>query len=249
MTSMLASVNSLEEAKLALSAGVDIVDLKQPALGALGALDIKAIKEITRFCRSQSPISATIGDLPMQPDIILNAAIAMADSQVDYIKIGFFPGGEWTETIQRLKTLTEQNVSLIAVIFADSDPDFGIIKELSTTGFGGVMLDTMNKNKGSLTQIMTLEQIKRFSQIVKSQKMLCGLAGSLRSSDISQLIEFYPDYLGFRGALCVENKRTAQLELSKILSIKNKLKTAIAHLNEQDKIRLFDRESTPMADY
>ena len=185
----------------------------------------------------------------MQPDMILNAAIAMADSQVDYIKIGFFPGGEWMETVQRLKTLTEQNVSLIAVIFADSDPDFEIIKELSAGGFRGVMLDTMKKHKGSLTQVMALEQIKRFSLRVKSEKLLCGLAGSLRSSDISTLIEFHPDYLGFRGALCVENQRTAQLELSRVLSIKNELKTAIDHLNGRKKKRPFDRESTPVAGY
>jgi len=35
MTGMLASVNCVAEALLVLEAGVDIIDLKQPALGAL----------------------------------------------------------------------------------------------------------------------------------------------------------------------------------------------------------------------
>ncbi|MGZ8193906.1 MAG: (5-formylfuran-3-yl)methyl phosphate synthase, partial [Methylobacter sp.] len=38
MTGMLASVNSVAEALLVLGANVDIIDLKQPAFGALGAL-------------------------------------------------------------------------------------------------------------------------------------------------------------------------------------------------------------------
>lgn len=37
MTKMLASVTGVEEAEIALSGRVDIVDLKNPAAGALGA--------------------------------------------------------------------------------------------------------------------------------------------------------------------------------------------------------------------
>ena len=91
MTGMLASVNSLEEALLVLSADVDIIDLKQPAFGALGALDIATVKQIVAEIDGRCPVSATIGDLPVQPDPIFNAVKAMAETEVDYIKIGFFP--------------------------------------------------------------------------------------------------------------------------------------------------------------
>ncbi|MDD1632684.1 MAG: (5-formylfuran-3-yl)methyl phosphate synthase, partial [Methylococcaceae bacterium] len=89
MTGMLASVNSLAEALLALSADVDIIDLKQPALGALGALDIDTVKQIVAGIYGRCPVSATIGDMPMQPDPVFNAVKAMAETGVDYIKIGF----------------------------------------------------------------------------------------------------------------------------------------------------------------
>ena len=42
-TRVLASVRSLEEARIALDAGVDINDLKAPARGALGAVEPDAI--------------------------------------------------------------------------------------------------------------------------------------------------------------------------------------------------------------
>jgi dihydroneopterin aldolase len=44
MNKMLASVNSINEALIAQQAKVDIIDLKQPARGALGALDIADIQ-------------------------------------------------------------------------------------------------------------------------------------------------------------------------------------------------------------
>ncbi|MGZ8935852.1 MAG: (5-formylfuran-3-yl)methyl phosphate synthase, partial [Methylobacter sp.] len=62
MTGMLASVNNLKEAALVLSANVDIIDLKQPALGALGALETDSVKKIVTWVDGRCPVSATIGD-------------------------------------------------------------------------------------------------------------------------------------------------------------------------------------------
>lgn len=221
MTGMLASVNSLEEAALALTAGVDIIDLKQPASGALGALEIGVVKQICSYCNGQRPVSSTVGDLPMQPGLIFDAVRAVAETAVDYIKIGFFPGGDWPGTVRKLSTLaTGRNPALIAVLFADTEPVPAMIDVLKTAGFKGVMLDTMDKQKGSLTDLMTSTQIKQFVARVKSRRMLCGLAGSLRLGDIPGLVSYQPDYLGFRGALCVRQERTAQLDEHSITKIK-----------------------------
>ena len=43
---MLASVTSVDEALIALDAGVDMIDLKNPSTGALGALDPALVKDI-----------------------------------------------------------------------------------------------------------------------------------------------------------------------------------------------------------
>ncbi len=224
MTGMLASVNSIEEALLALSAGVDIIDLKQPALGALGALDMATVKQVVAEVAGRCPISATIGDLPMQPDPVFDAVMAMAESSVDYIKIGFFPGDEWQRTLNKLSVITGHSPALVAVLFADTQPDLNIIRLLKEAGFTGVMLDTRNKQNGSLTQLMAKMDIARFVTQAKAQHLLCGLAGSLRLEDIPGLMSYKADYLGFRGALCQGHNRVGELNEQSVFKIRRAIK-------------------------
>ncbi len=108
MTGMLASVNSVTEALLVLNAQVDIIDLKQPERGALGALDTDLVKQIVAEIAGRCPVSATVGDLPMQPELVFNAVKAMANTGVDYVKIGFFPEGDSLATVKKLAKLTPQ---------------------------------------------------------------------------------------------------------------------------------------------
>jgi len=219
MTGMLASVNSLEEARLILNTTVDIIDLKQPEQGALGALSIEEVTAIVNEINQQKPVSATVGDLPMQADIVFDAVKAMVETGVDYTKIGLFPGGDWQGTISRLSEISQQGHKLIAVLFADTNPDIKTIDSLKHAGFYGVMLDTMDKKNGSLSQVMDGSNIKQFVNQAKSAKLLCGLAGSLKQQDIAELINLNADYLGFRGALCQKHIRTSELDINLINSI------------------------------
>ena len=65
MTLFLASVRDPAEAELALAAGADIVDLKDPGQGALGAVAPGVIAACVAAIAGRAPVSATIGDLPM----------------------------------------------------------------------------------------------------------------------------------------------------------------------------------------
>ena len=223
MTGMLASVNSLAEALLVLNAEVDIIDLKQPEQGALGALEVADVKKIVAEIAGRCPVSATIGDLPMQPELVFNAVKAMSETGVDYIKIGFFPGDDWQGTVNKLAELTGQNHALIAVLFADTQFDFAIIKLLKVAGFKGVMLDTMNKQSGALLQVMSMAKIVGFIAQVRKLELMCGLAGSLRLEDIPVLLPNKVDYLGFRGALCQAGNRVGQLNKQAVMQIKESI--------------------------
>lgn len=223
MNRMLASVNSLEEALIALHFDVDIIDLKQPALGALGALPAHQVQAIVSHLANTKPVSATVGDLPMQADVIFNAVKEMADTGVDYIKIGFFPDQDWSTVIAKLATLRSDSVKLIAVLFADQQPDLNSIHQFAEAGFTGIMLDTMNKTSGSLNKVMTLSTLQHFVQTAQHHKLLCGLAGSLRVDDIPALLPLQADYLGFRGALCEQQQRSAGLDPAALMRIKASL--------------------------
>lgn len=223
MNKFLASVSSLTEAQQLFAIGADIIDLKQPAQGALGALDEGTIHQILAHIAHRCPVSATIGDIPMHPESVFNAVDRMCQLELDYVKIGFFPEGDWLACITKLRAITAKGHAIIAVLFADTQPSFEIIEDLSRAGFKGVMLDTVNKSRGSLTDVMSMHQIAEFVTLVKQQDLLCGLAGSLTLADIAQLSPLHADYLGFRGALCVRHQRTAHLDLDAIHTIKTQL--------------------------
>jgi dihydroneopterin aldolase len=65
MTLFLASVRDAAEAEMALACGADIIDLKDPSQGALGAVSLDAIASTVRCVAGRAPVSATIGDLPL----------------------------------------------------------------------------------------------------------------------------------------------------------------------------------------
>jgi uncharacterized protein (UPF0264 family) len=225
MNGMLASVRNWEEAQIALNANVDIIDLKQPNFGALGALEIETICDIVMKIDFRCPVSATIGDLPMQADTIFDAVQATVKTGVDFVKIGFFPSGNWLPVVEKLRPLTTK-YQLIAVLFADQNPDIHFISALKNNGFVGVMLDTMNKERGNLTQIMPLDTIQTFVELAKKHGLICGLAGSLRAEDIAILLPLEANYLGFRGALCADHIRIQTIDVKALQTIRQLLRVS-----------------------
>ena len=59
MTGMLASVANLHEANIVMQAGADIIDLKNPEKGALGAVEVDIARTIVNQV-SQCQVSATV---------------------------------------------------------------------------------------------------------------------------------------------------------------------------------------------
>jgi uncharacterized protein (UPF0264 family) len=90
-------------------------------------------------------------------------------------------------------------------------------------GFTGVMLDTQHKQHGSLTKHLAPAGLSNFVTTAQQLGLVCGLAGSLRLSDIADLLPLHADYLGFRGALCQQLQRTAELDPKAITTIKHAL--------------------------
>lgn len=205
MTGFLASVTSVEEASMLLGEA-DIIDLKNPALGALGALPHQVVEAVVRFVDGRKPVSATVGDLPMVPEILVDAVSAMALTGVDVVKVGFFGQESHIECARALGRLTEQ-CKMVAVMLADQQPDFLLLDTLAGAGFYGAMLDTAGKSEGGLTHWLPMPSLRQFVGMANARNLLTGLAGSLRETDIVDLVEMGPDYLGFRGALCVGHQR------------------------------------------
>lgn len=227
-TQLLISVTSIEEAQIALENGADIIDLKNPSAGALGALPIEQVKLIVDFVRSQlSPIkiksSATIGDLPMEPALLLNHVNQLATTGVDMIKIGFFETNDYQPCLDALRTTTQAGLKLIAVLFAESTYPINLIDAIKNAGFMGVMLDTAKKNGLTMIDYYSETQRKELAQKVFKNHLQFGVAGSLKIQHIERMKEINPTYMGFRGGVCEANQRELRLNIDKIQAIRSAL--------------------------
>jgi uncharacterized protein (UPF0264 family) len=223
MTRMLASVATLGEVEQALSFGADLIDLKDPGRGALGAWPVDAIPAAVRLVEGRRPVSATIGNLPMCPRLLAKAAARTADTGVDIVKVGFFEGGDPAGCIEALGAVARRGVRLVAVLFADQRPDLELAPTLAAAGFYGIMLDTADKRGGGLHDHLDDLDLDRFVSLGRNAGLLTGLAGSLELQDVPPLVLLEPDYLGFRGALCCGAERTAGLDPAAFQAIREAL--------------------------
>ncbi|MBS0250585.1 MAG: (5-formylfuran-3-yl)methyl phosphate synthase [Proteobacteria bacterium] len=221
----LASVTNAGEAEIALAGGADIIDCKDPAAGALGALSTTTVQEIVAAIGCRAPVSATVGDLPSDPDVMVKAASDMAATGVDIVKVGFFGGDDPRRAIAALAAAHAASTELVAVLMADQDPDFALVAELAAAGFAGVMLDTAEKSAGRLTTVLADERLMEFVRLARDNRLFVGLAGSLQLSDIAMLVGFGSDLLGFRGALCAEG-RVSAIEFNRVVSVRRALDKA-----------------------
>ncbi len=210
MTRLLVSVTDADEARLALAAGADVIDAKDPAAGALGALPPATILAIREAVGGRATVTAVCGD-HAGPALLDAAVAAVAATGVDMVKIGFAPDLATPRIVRDLGRRHGGGVPLVAVMFADLFPDFGLIPIFKEAGFAGVMLDTATKSAGLLTHMPT-SRLAAFTRQARGHGLLCGLAGSVRPADLPALVAHEPDLIGMRGGLCRGNRRTAALD-------------------------------------
>ena len=99
---LLVSVRGSVEARAAVAGGADVIDAKDPARGALGAVRRDRLAAIRRAVGAARPVSAALGDAG---DAAMVAAAAAAARGVAFVKLGF--GGVTSEAPAR---------SLVAIV-------------------------------------------------------------------------------------------------------------------------------------
>jgi uncharacterized protein (UPF0264 family) len=197
ISKLLISVSDYAEAIEVMRTDIDILDLKNPQEGALGALSLEDIRLIVKTNNGCKQISATIGDVPMQPHLIAERVQATLATEVDIVKIGFFGAHGHVPCIDALKGMA-QGGKLIAVLFADQQPDLSLLPKLRQAGFYGVMLDTAVKDGRNLLAHMRVDHI-------------------------DSLATLQADYLGFRGGVCEDFERRNKVSRTKILNLHHML--------------------------
>ncbi|KDE56372.1 (5-formylfuran-3-yl)methyl phosphate synthase [Methanoculleus sp. MH98A] len=212
---LLVSPSSIEEAKSSLSA--DIIDVKKPSEGSLGAnfpWIVRGIKEIA----GKKPVSAAIGDNEYKPGTAALAAYGAAHAGADYIKVGLMFDGEdrAREVIEAVTTAVKQEFPEKHVVIA-AYADFkriGTISPLAISplvakaGADVAMIDTGIKDGKSLFEFMDEETLIRFVGQNQDLGLQTALAGSLKFEDLDALKRINPEIIGVRGMVCGGDRST-----------------------------------------
>lgn len=221
---ILVSPVSLEEARVVADLGTDIIDIKNPAEGSLGAQPPWVIQEIAECMNLRGvQVSATLGDLPFKPGTAALAAFGMAHLPVDYIKAGLHGTRNADEARAMLDALmaavrlVRPNVSVVAAGYADYRRFDGLspsdlLRAATATRCPVVMLDTAIKDGNSLFDAMSYDEIESFVQAARRENLQVALAGSLGLPHLPELHMLSPDILGVRGAMCMGRNRLNSID-------------------------------------
>jgi (5-formylfuran-3-yl)methyl phosphate synthase len=215
---LLISVRSVDEALLAAEGGADFIDLKEPRFGALGGLPLVTIRSCVAALRAfEVPISATIGDVPMSaPGDIAERVRAVANCGVDFVKVGIERGDA---ALGVLAMLAACGRPVVPVLIADRGLDAALVRCAASLGFAGLMVDTADKQAGSLFDCAPMQALRHFIDSAHAASLMCGLAGALRIEGLPQLLALGPDFAGFRTAVCSGDRR-GELDPQRLLALR-----------------------------
>ncbi len=210
---------NIVEARAALAGGADILDVKNPKEGSLGANFPWAIREVDDLAGGRVPVSATIGDLDYKPGTASLAALGAAVSGADYIKAGLLG----------VKTRSQAEEMLEGIVKAVKDFDSG--KKVVAAGYSDyaragcvspmllpaaaakagadlVMVDTAIKDGRSTFEFMSEQDLLEFIRLGHDSGLEVALAGTIGFDHLELLKRLNPDIIGVRGIVCGGDRRS-----------------------------------------
>jgi len=217
---LLISPINTQEAREAINGGADIIDVKNPKEGSLGANFPWVIRKIREITPKSMQVSATLGDVPYKPGTVSLAAAGAVASGADYIKVGLYGTKNYSEALEVMenvvRTVNEFNSDAIVVAsgYADAhrvgaiDP-MEIPRVAAESGSDLAMVDTAVKDGKTLFDFMNEEAISKFTEETHNYGLKSALAGSVTQEQMPLLAELGCDVAGIRGAACVGGDRNS----------------------------------------
>lgn len=224
---LLISPSNLQEARAAIEGGADIIDVKNPKEGSLGANFPWVIKEIKSILPRGIELSATLGDLNFKPGTASLAAYGAASLGVDYIKAGFLIAEkkEAQELASKISNAVQNfDVRVVFAGYADyreigSISPFLLPEVASEAGAHAVMIDTARKNRGLLTYFKVAE-LEKFIHLAHGCDLKAALAGSLKMGDAKLLKNTDVDIIGVRSLVCIGDRINGRISAKKVRKLK-----------------------------
>ena len=235
---LLISPKNETEALEAIAGGADIIDVKNPKEGPLGANFPWVIKRIRQITPANIEVSCTLGEAPNLPGSMALAALGAATTGVNYIKVGLYGLKTPEEAVHLMRNITkaakEYNplIKVVASGYADaariSTVDPLLVPKIAHEAQADIaMLDTAIKDGKSLFNFLTETQLQQFVGTAHNYGLRAALAGSLQKEDLPAVCALGVDVVGLRGAACTLNDRVnGQITREKVQELAEIVKRA-----------------------
>jgi (5-formylfuran-3-yl)methyl phosphate synthase len=216
---LLVSVVSAAEAGRALAGGADIVDVKDPGEGALGAPSPRVLSEVVATVGAAAPVSVALGDDPGLPNTAALAARGAELAGASFIKVGLRGVRELDRAAALMRAVADAvgpQTAVIAAAYADAralDPPAlqpaSLPELVRLTGISGALVDTYLKDGrglyGWLSEASLVDLIAR----TREAGGTFAVAGQLARGQLGRVAA---DVVGVRSAVCRGGDRSAELE-------------------------------------
>jgi uncharacterized protein (UPF0264 family) len=211
---LLVSVRDASEAAVAAAAGADVIDAKDPARGALGAVSAAALDGIVQAAMPTQMVSAALGDLGVDSCGAVAAAHAARRAGVGIAKVGIScenVGRTVPDCVSIVEILSGEprNGRHCALVLAGYADTFGgprsryaVVDAATACLAAGVLLDTFDKAGRSLFDLLTPDEVAAWVAAAHSAGLFVAVAGSLGERHVSMARDSGADLLGVRGAAC-----------------------------------------------
>jgi len=211
---LLISVVGEHEVDAAVAGHADIVDVKNPREGSLGANFPHVIRAVREATPAAIPVSVAIGDFANLPGMAALAAAGAAGCGVQYVKVGLLGPRDGDEAFALL--------TAVCRAARDEDPAVRVMATAyADARMTGSLPPLERKAGGTLLTELDGAELESFVARCREAGLLCALAGSLRATDVPRLRELAPDIVGFRGAACRESRRDGDLDRDAVLRLKD----------------------------
>lgn len=228
---LLISIATAAEVPAAVEGGADIIDVKNPAEGALGANFPWVLRQVRAATPNHLPVSAALGDVPNLPGTITLASLGAATCGLEYIKVGLLGPRLTAEALTMLQSICRAvseyapQTQVIASAYADAQrvnafPPLELPAVAAEAGVAGCLLDTAIKKGDNLFTHLDDEQLSRFVEQCRQFHLLSALAGSLVAADVPRIQAIGPDIIGFRTAACLGDRLHGRIDADRVRHLK-----------------------------
>lgn len=231
---LLISPKDEEEALEAIAGGAEIIDVKNPSEGSLGANFPWVIRRIRELTPREIEVSAAIGDFPNKPGTASLAALGAAVSGANYVKVGLYSVNDYQGALylakQVVRSVKGYNPQIKVVIAGYADAykinslDPSLIPQLTVeSGADVAMVDTAVKDGMSLFDLWSWDKIENFVNEARKRNVLVALAGSIKKENLSLIRNLGVDVVGIRGAACEGSNRQGKITRERVQELINTL--------------------------